>query len=388
MKNSSALLEAPIKPDSAHPNTLGFTVVRLAAETLPPEEHKETADKELKNVRTRLSGLTPENQDLLENYCARIVPWGLKKDRGKHGQNSNWTTWLGTKANDGELTKFLRWHVEKIESQQAEPAAQTAIEIERLEYKAGIKKGVKDGWLHDDALGAVDKVDGIAVYVGDIFDMVMQERGGYHVRGSNHIVVGGANTFSPLKRAYRQSVKRGIKWATKHEFNHAVLGSLGQPWMDEALTEHIAQVIDNGDPEQMYPDRREHNRSMYTARRTLLADVLTKGRQEIPASLATRAYSETRDLQSPTRDAFLDAIEASWGHHKKRTHESSLTLINRHVSRLEKEYKAQGKTTIQAQDLAAAHASRDLLDNPQYIFAAEPYPKNLRGLVQRILPGR
>lgn len=375
----------------------------------------EEVGKQLSGIRQRLLGLEPKQRDVLEDYCQSSVPdflldvkdhvagndrnvswigWLGRRARSKKASaKTSWADWLGEGASDEQLLNFLQWHVAAIEKHQTDPEVQAEIEAQRSAYKSGVVKAVEEGWLHEDAMAAVKKVDGIAVYTGDIFDTLLQEMGGYHTRGTDYVIVAAPDDLS--EDDDMDTKVWNMRRAAKHELNHALLGLFEWRWVDEAMTEHIAQALDNGEPEILAPAKRTADWRIYENERALMAAVLSEGSETIPVSLATQAYSETDSLKIPDtpfatntsgenasvsfrlkvngqqkRDMLMRRIDRSW-HAKLGIEGPSISVIDRlnaHVIRLEHYYGIEGMTTMEARSRAAATALSDLLQQPEVIF--------------------
>ncbi|HZL08293.1 MAG TPA: hypothetical protein VFC50_03805 [Candidatus Dormibacteraeota bacterium] len=320
-------------------------------------------------------------------------PVAKKRQPKKERRDISWADWLGQEANDQQLLNFLQWHVAAIEKHQADPEVQAEVDAQRSAYKSGLAKAIEEGWLHEGAEAAIKKVDGVRVYTGDIFDTILQDMGGYHVRGTDAIVIAAPDDLGSEGHAKTHRIKR----AAKHEFNHAVLGMFGARFADEAITEHIAEALDKGEPEILDPANRKDDERIYENERALMAAVLSQGFEAIPVSLATQAYSETdssrvpvnpfdtntagRDVevslrvktdQQQKREMLTSRINASW-RTKLGIKDISVSVIDRidaHVIRLEHHYAIEGMTTMEARSQAAATVLSDLLQQPDVIFGA------------------
>lgn len=213
----------------------------------------------LKNTRARL-----RNMDLdmyselgLSLYCNLEAPKFFTEIKRQEAPESSWRTWLSDGASDEHLTNFLQWHVDAMERKNADPERQRKYELSRKSYKAMLSKGIEEGWLSPDAEEAIQKVDDIKIYQGDIFDTFLRGTDGYHRSSGGYIVVTGFD--------------QGI---VDHEENHAVLGSLSSRWRKEAATEHIVQAGRHGQPDVMDPAKRSNDSESYAEERGLYSDFL------------------------------------------------------------------------------------------------------------------
>lgn len=318
------------------------------------------AKHELHEVRRKLFYLTKDQSYQLDKYCNAASSHFLMSVKNRQSRENSWSDWLSMATTDEELTNFLQWHVAVIQNQQTDPEALALIEQEKHEFKIGVAEGVEAQWFHKDALHALTEVDATRVYIGDIFDTLMQEKGGYCHRDENMIVIAG-----PSERG-NSSTLRHISHALKHELNHATLGGYGGlRWLDEAVTEHIAEVFESGQPDIVDPTKRDIFNPTYREERALLADVLTAGGLEIPMILLTRGYSEIN--ANTARFQAQEAIENSWGH-LVPPGKMALLQVHSWVRQLELEFVDKGLTAMKAGSIACRQARQDLRENPELVF--------------------
>lgn len=173
------------------------------------------------------------NKDILEKYLDQDdtnVPAMFRKWKDSEGKVS-WEEWLSNGATQEQFINFLEWHNYHMNEVQRSPDVQEQIATQKLEYAEGITKAIEEGWLPPDASKALDILQKTEVRVGDIFDMAMTGRLGYHYEKFDYAVVD----------------KNLIRDVTKHELNHTVLGGVGDAFLNEAITEHITQSLARGD---------------------------------------------------------------------------------------------------------------------------------------------
>lgn len=292
-------------------------VDRVEEIEVTPEDYMIAAQKlrqeaapEVAKIRDYLSKFSEDGEVIFNSYCSYSVPndHPLKVSRPA---NKSWHEWFTDQEDDTPLLSFLDWHVGHIEQQQANVDVRAAVEVQKELYKLEVAAAIEEGWLHPDAKDAIKKVDDVNVYIGDLFDTLLQERGGYHQPGTNDVVI--AAPYNPnLGENEDAGIFFNIEHAGRHEFNHAVLGTLGgRGWLDEALTEHIAVALKEGKSEILDPDQREVKNDVYCAERRLLNAVLNTGAEIIPVSLATRAYSTGESVPQDI-ELFSEAIIRAW----------------------------------------------------------------------------
>lgn len=375
------------RPD-IHPRTFGKPAVMLAEAsdylayssndtdglTQNNQDYVEKVETQISEVRNALSGLQPYQEIVLEDYCEGSVPPLLARQKNK--TILSWVSWLGVEASDKQLINFLQWHIDTLAAQQHSPEVQRNIDKNREIYKLKVFDAIREGWLDEYAFEAVRKVDDVRVYIGDVFDTLMEERGGYHTYGTKEIVIAGSKIPNVSRIVNWADVAEALKIIQTHEYNHAVLGRLGGTWMNEALTEHIAQSLHFGHPEVIKPVERLRKTGIYgsyVSRRDLLSTILERGNEVIPIELLTKAYSSTNDFFGYNSNAIGKAIDRAWGQYAVGG-DDAVKYINRYVGRLEVKYEHSGYTKMQAQEMAALDVSRDLWQQPELVFKPVPMP--------------
>ncbi|HET7673684.1 MAG TPA: hypothetical protein VFK11_04200 [Candidatus Saccharimonadales bacterium] len=333
------------------------------------ETFSKIVENDLPGTRKSIADIEPDNIDFFDEYCEKTLPPYLRKVKAESAGGNTWHSWLTEQADDEQLMNFLQWNIYFTEQQQLDAEANHEIESEREEYKEGIRRGIEEGWLHDDALFAIDQVDNIAVVIGDVFDTQLKDRGGYHTRSTKFIVIGGATNL-PAPGDYG-SLYMNIKRTAKHEFNHAVLGEFGHRWINEALTEHIASVMKYGQLERVAPNsRRDPFPGAYNEERELLDYLLKQGSREVPVELATRAYSEYPDEDvCYDREKFIDAIDDAWSHLVPEG-TSAFIELSFHIESLEEKYVDEGMPPIKAGSRAAKEVLDGLKESPEELFSS------------------
>jgi hypothetical protein len=321
----------------------------------------------LHSNRTRLLKLSDEQSDVFDRICENSVTSVLQERKAGAAEDSSWKTWLGRIAGDAQLLEYLVWHVGSIEDQQNDPAVREEVASQKAMYKQNLRRGMAEGWLHPAASAAIDKLDGVKIYIGDVFGTALEETLAYCTRGNGEIVF-GCSTSIPTPPVY-DGARLRVRQTAQHEFNHAVLGWLGVRWLNEAVTEHIAQVLQHDDRlERVDPDKRlNYMPPIYPWERRLLDHMLNAGSEPVPVELATLAYSEEPTGERRTLKIFGDAVNRSWAH-AVPAGEQALGRLDLYVSRVERRHMLAGSTYQQAKRQAMVDVFRDIKADPEAVF--------------------
>lgn len=255
-------------------------------------------DEKLAEVRSHLGELDAYAKMYLDDYLEAEMPPILRSaymawlpDKDDIWDRASWLT----QAPDDQLLNFLQWHTFRTEKINKDPETIERILVEKADYIAKVCAAVAAGKMPQVALAALDKVADTRVIVGDIFDTTMQATSGYHNVGSTSLV---------LEEGYSSKTFR-------HEMNHTVLGELPDKIQNEAITEHIALALDDGDFDNVSP-KKHADRGSYLERRDMLAAMLEEGMQKIPVATALAAYCEN-DPAGPANRRFKEAVDDSFG---------------------------------------------------------------------------
>lgn len=312
-------VETPLMPEElhseAHTTTLGraavFAMERNMAHVTNEQNEGEPLPYDLGIVsdmlqytRKRLVRLNDFQASNLDDYLEQAAPgflqslqktWNQKPFDQEYPGNGRWARWLANAPN-GQLLNFLQWHNDYMEIAQGNPILERAIETQKANYKRAIRQGVKKKWLHPDAAGAIELVDETKVFIGDVFELELTGVAGYHVQYTGELLIAD-----------------GRPDVIAHELNHACLGEYGDKWLNEAITEHIAQVMRHGKVWILWPEDRRV-RGSYVPERELLEIFLTGGEKVIPIQLLTRRYSARTSQALYDADVALEkAIIEAYG---------------------------------------------------------------------------
>jgi hypothetical protein len=244
-------------------------------------------------------------REQLNDYLRRETPALFQEDyrRWVKGQGADAikrgvdrVEWL-SQTSDELLVNFLQWHNDRTEKMNADPAFQQQVREKKEGFKAAIMADMArgDDGLPPEAAQALQKVDGVRIIAGDIFDMSMKSLLGQYRPGRNQIIVGedfDDETFD-------------------HEMRHATLGRFRNELMNEALTEHTMLASRNGDYQTMDPDLRE-DEGAYAGYRRANSAILNSGISPVPFSKQLAAYIEGDD-GGPKSTEFRQELNDAYG---------------------------------------------------------------------------
>lgn len=367
--DSAYIAAGTTKPDAAKVDKLlrqGMVkhFERMAAST------QENAAIALRSDRLTLATLEPHQVEIFEEYCQHSLPEEFIGRKEAAGPDQQWSEWLSDDINTDELEEFIKWHVRHLQDQQTSPETEKKIAYTKDEYAQNVLAAVAAGNLHPDAEAAAQRVQDIDVSIGDVFDTLMQVNGGYHVTGSKAIVVA-----APLRARNYLGLGYYIAKVAPHEFNHAVLGTFGRRWLNEALTEHIASAFDGGPWQKIDPAAHPTHKETYREERELLHGLLTLGKEAISPTLLTKAYSAGARNFSRETEAVHEALDKAWGH-LLVSHDNVLDMVNMRVSKYERALLMphEGRVTKlqerEAQKQALARVYEELKTTPDVIVNA------------------
>lgn len=308
----------------------------------------------LSDVRLDLYDLSSAQRRLVDTYLDNNAPRFLKHAKEQAPETSkSWTKWLVTHAKDETLTNILQWHAYTLGEQAADGRTHEFIDWKRQVFKQATTFLVETEVLAPEAWVNCEGVDAIDVVVGDIFDMSLEGRVGYHVPQTQQVAVEQGVGLSRTER--HNSLVEKFDYTLFHEWLHAVVAAaygrhhlvMSARWLNEALTERIAIMM------KLYEKHEMPQMQSYRAEQELLRVVLrTDTEFAVAEALATRAYSGDENDYL----LFADAIDAAWG--------------GRHVLQQINEYIALNEKEDDAQDRARAidMVRRTLLVEPGEIF--------------------
>lgn len=274
----------------------------------------------LKKIRDRFKRLSQYEKYQLVDYFESKADkyadiWKPMSDNPLlKGDRVSWTTWVDDylpdpdKVDDALLTNVVQWHNHQIAEQQESPEFKQWVEAMKLLYEARVADKAEKGVICSMAPHRAEWIKNFKVQVGDIFDTTLQRTAAYHVPNTDALVVsqdatGNVSTLSLLENF-------------THEANHATIGKnsfdigpidVRKRWIDEALTEHTAKVLeDRVDPQNLVEPGlilREQPNQSYVEERMLLTVLGADPR------LALLAFTGGEQ----DKQAFADDLHAKWG---------------------------------------------------------------------------
>lgn len=369
-----AVAEEAKLDDLKHDVNITVTNIGLTGAERTVDRRQQLVGEELEGIRNKISGLSAEHAETFEKYCNTSVSGFIRvakdgtDEKPKETREASWQEWLGGYADNAQLLNFLQWHTNAMERVSAHPRVSGEIGWQKYYYQKALLRGVSEDWLHLDALRAVKEVDGVKTYVGDLFDTTFRGMGGYHHTGTRETVIATASVIPSNGDYWR--ILYGVGRFSKHEFNHAVLGELGERLLNEAVTEHIAHTMEYGEVDIVDPHRRGTEPPVYRYESEVLTYLLEEGASPISIRLATRAYSE-RSESGEAHRAFITAFDEAWNH-LTPDGRNAYNNFNAYTSQLEAMYKRMGMGLIEAGERAARDTLRDLEYQPEVVFAGTP----------------
>ena len=252
------------------------------------------------------------------------------------------------------LINYLKSSVDRIEKDQDDPDLNKATEKEQEEWLTGVRKGVEEGWLRPDSLSAEQRIGSLTVVYADYFYLSAKDRGGYSIFGKEYVVLG-------------RKVDE-IEHIAKHEFNHALIGSFDETWINEAITEHIAQVIDGRrDVEYLGSFSDYWSDSTYRGPRDVLEALVNLG-PDLKVADFTRAYSRG-DARTFDKLTITRKVASALG----MKDYDPLQLLNVHIEKLYNHEVKNNKSHMVALRLACARACIDVYEQPWAVFGNEAW---------------
>jgi hypothetical protein len=226
-----------------------------------------------------------------------------------------WADWLADEADPSEVYEFMRVHQNKLDIQAQDPRVIEAVAQLKEQYILGVEEMVDRGWYAESALQAIETIEETDIYVGDLWDTMLQGYQGYHNEGQGNWVVvaqgiGVAGAADGIEELVARVPETGL-----HELQHVAFGhNFKARWLKEAVTEHVTVVTQAGMREfnLVDPLARREDTKVYTHERILLHTLLNNGVQAVPVWKVTKAYS-SNSTESPEMADFIQSVDKAWG---------------------------------------------------------------------------
>jgi hypothetical protein len=266
---------------------------------------------ELRKARETLTMYEGEKQQTIEQYITNIAPDELvaakQSVEDAFGVPISWKQWIEYNASDDQLMHLLLQHT----SVMLEHTNSEAIldDIEKFE-KQFVQ--VTRRLYEEDTLAAVPKdTSEVSLRFGDVFDTALHNQVAYYEMDEKVIVVGQG--YRGQRNNFVAEARQALPLIVWHEWAHALIGHsfredadhpLVTRWLNEGITEELAQLIARGDGGEVAKD------DTYGNERRLISDIISPSRHpvEIRKQLF-RAYSGTVDDQA----IFMEEVDALWG---------------------------------------------------------------------------
>ncbi len=265
--------------------------------------------------------------------------------------------WLTENTSEGRerLINFVKFNVDRSEKAQDDPELVETYQQEKEEWGEGVRKGIEEGWIQSSHLETITKIDDVTVRFADSFDLSHQDRGGYSIKNKKYIVFG--------------KNKGVIEHAAKHELNHALLGSFSNEhtWLNEAVTEHLAQVIngDRGIEEIFGAGQNEGSDHAYRHPRDLLDSLIELSDNGFSMKQVALAYAKDGPSSSEGEAWLKGKIDRELGV------TGSLDKVSTKVAELIAEHMALGKPWRLALTYACGTVGALLRSTPQEVLGQE-----------------
>ncbi|MCA9324986.1 hypothetical protein KDA23_02895 [Candidatus Saccharibacteria bacterium] len=260
--------------------------------------HQVLLVEELQVLRQELSKLSPDQADAVGAMVYRID--FLSRQHNNWLNDNNLTPqqltafqWLIQPPSEGRdvdlrLLNFLQHHNYHMERYNEDPTLKGRIKAEKDRLVRGITS------ILPITVGQVESaLQETKIYCGDEFTMAFGGLCGKYSYSFNRIL---------LEKGFSQHT-------FDHEACHAIGGFPDIVW-NEAITEHIALVMENGDPDIINPSLRQEE-GAYAGYRLIVANVLEMaGAPSMNQVLATYAES---DSDGPAGRHFVKTLAQAYG---------------------------------------------------------------------------
>jgi hypothetical protein len=346
--------ELPSKRELFSPTrTLGFSA--LQSRGFDP-----TFENQILESRRVLTSYEGVKGDVLERYLNGMAPLmltsSIKFQEELRGTKLSWKQWLHNYATNDEIQALLSEHGDVLKMHANSEGIAKDIDALQMQFTRTI--------AYYDDIGSFgmtpEDSNTVPIMYGDIFDTILQERGGYYESGLNEIVL--AQGYTGGISSYVDEARRELPRVLTHEWVHALVSrsyavptsSFRYRWVNEAITETISKQIRKQACEQDVED------NVYIEERTLLGGLLrpAKNGPQI-RKMMVKAYAGDAEH----RDDFEQAMDSMWGS-RNVLRKVSIAVVDEEA-RLQKEGIMSGRTlervAVQAVIARLTHDSRVIL---------------------------
>lgn len=259
-------------------------------------------------VRERLNSMSPDERYRFRKYFDEHAPQGLrtmwelwqqktkppmKDSQGKDVLDHDPSNMLAH-APEPTLLNFLQWHVSQMEEINRHPAVVERLQSDRVRTMESIVRIFGNKPFGQEAIAKLDLIDSQQIVIGDIFETKLRHTYGHYTPTQEMLV---------LEEHYEDVT-------FDHEIFH-VMGHLGDTDTDEAMTEHLALVMENGYLYIVDPAERL-DEGVYNGQRSLLSSRLTAGIGDNLLPKAIDAYFEDNPRGSKYKE-YKAAETAAFG---------------------------------------------------------------------------
>jgi hypothetical protein len=227
-------------------------------------DHGTEAEMGINTARGFFRTMEGDQKFATEAYLGQILRGTVFREWADMHDPTGTVSWVDTlahKFDDNQIMNFLQWNVHRTAEAQKKLDLMIGGQLEAFYDR--VQGAVRKGWLPKEAADNLAHLDNVDFYAGDIFDTLGNGLVGYFCRGqqeSNTIVVAAEKILSdktPEKTLTHEMVHAIAGKSTEHKKAGLRYGK-HNVWLDEAMTEHIAQsLVGSTDFDDAYPYRKK-----------------------------------------------------------------------------------------------------------------------------------
>jgi hypothetical protein len=266
----------------------------------------------LNEFRGQLGSLTEAEKDTLAPYVQSLDSQDVTGQTSKAADARLIDELIA--SDNGHLIEFTRRHVATVELQTHD--MQPFIQGQKEVFVMGIRYEVAEGRMSPYALKVIDTVPLAEVRVSDWWATRLKGGHGAYNYAQDVVKVAQGIGVTTQERDddFREHSKKTIPHELYHrEFNTAIAEK--DDWLHEAMAEHIALSLLDGEMDVLHPDDRTGDRGVYYDYRALAAEMMNG----IDTTLLTRAATsdglrsrEWRELNTKLQEKYgIDNVPAA-----------------------------------------------------------------------------